>query len=344
MPMNPSLSRRVLLSSLGLSATAVALTACGTTDPARTGATAPTAPTSGGSATSGPAAGPVQAIDGTGRTVTLDKAAIKPATLEWGQTEMVVTLGVQPVAVSDPKGYAAWVSSAPLKGTPVDVGLRTEPSVESVAKAEPDLLVGVTGSIPDGAMAQMTKIAPALVQSGGNGKDQQGAVKANFEAIAALVGKQDVAAAVLKDLDGTITASKAKLAAAGKNGAKYVFAYANVQGNQVSFRMHGASSQPGAYAAALGLTEAWGGKVDDVWGIGDADLEALTKLPADTHFLYWKNSLGDPLKTLNANPLWSKLAFVKAGNVHAAADKIWVYGGPASMKQWVDDVTGILAG
>lgn len=336
MPTIAPITRRTLLTTLGLGTAGIALAGCGTTDPA----TDPAAT----AASTAAATGPVTVTDGTGEQVTLPAAAVAPAGLEWGQTEMLVTLGVQPVAVADIDGYNAWVSSAPLTDSPTDVGLRQEPSVESVAGAAPDVLIGVIGSIPEGAQEQMAQIAPVLLQSGGNAADQKGELEANFRAIAAAVGRDEEAEAVLADLDQTIAEAKGRLETAGKGGANYVFAYPYVQGNQVSFRMHGATSEPGAYAALLGLTEAWGGTVDESWGLGDADLEALTDLPDDTHFLYWANETEDPIPTLEANPLWTALPFVQAGNVYAAADKVWVYGGPASMKQWVTQVADIIAG
>ena len=145
-----SVSRRALM---GLALAAPVLAACGTTEAARTAA-----PT--GSATSG---GSIRLTDSRGVTVTLAQPATKVVTLEWGPTEDVLALGVTPVAVADPTNFTAWNSAVTLPAGTPDVGLRTEPSLESIAKAEPDLILGVTGSIPEAAIAQVEKIAPVFL-------------------------------------------------------------------------------------------------------------------------------------------------------------------------------------
>lgn len=318
--------RRALLSAL---ATLPVLAACGTTDAART----PSAPTTVG------AANEITVTDGRGKTVTLAAPAKRVATLEWGQTEDVVTLGVQPVAVADPKGYSTWATTAKLTGSPVDVGLRTEPSLESVAKAEPDLILGVVGSIPEAALAQAEQIAPVVLLTGADAARPVEHMRANLATIATLIGAQAAATSAVAALDAKIAAAANSLA-----GKKYVFTYINATANTVDFRMHGDGSLVGAIAKQLGLTNAWTGTADPAYGIGSLDLEGFTTLPADLSILYWGNSgVDDPVKgVLTANPLWSNLDAVKSGRVHRVADGTWVYGGPASMTKWVDELVAAL--
>ena len=317
---------------LALSAAALAspLVGCGTTEDAVQPASA-AAPSAG--------AGAITVTDGRGKEVTLAQPATRVVTLEWVNTEDLVTLGVQPVGAADLSGYRAWVSSAPVTGTPVDVGLRGEPSLESVAEARPDLILGISDSIPESAMAQMEKIAPVVVLPGADASRPAELLQQNFATTAKLVGKDAEAATILGDLEARIGAARGRVEAAGKAGAPYVFSYLYQAGNQVALRMHGSGSQPGHFAEQLGLKNAWSDAGDKQWGISDADIEALTKLPADTEFLYWGNAESDPVTTtLPKNAVWKGLGFVQQDAVAKAADKIWVYGGPASMMQWVDDV------
>nr|BFE86991.1 hypothetical protein GCM10020093_095920 [Planobispora longispora] len=44
--------------------------------------------------------------DDRGKQITLDRPAAKVVALEWGEAEMVVSLGVMPVGVADVKGTA----------------------------------------------------------------------------------------------------------------------------------------------------------------------------------------------------------------------------------------------
>ena len=64
--------------------------------------------------------------------------------LEWTYAEDLLALGIQPVGVADVAGYEAWVNVEPELGDDVvDVGTRQEPSLESIAALEPDLIIGV---------------------------------------------------------------------------------------------------------------------------------------------------------------------------------------------------------
>ncbi|HEY3340163.1 MAG TPA: iron-siderophore ABC transporter substrate-binding protein [Propionicimonas sp.] len=311
------------------------LSACGTTD---VPAAAPAA--SSASASSGP----ITVTDGRGKSVTLPAPATRVVSLEWNTTEDVITLGVQPTGVADIKGYGSWVTASPITGTPIDVGTRTEPSLESVAEAEPDLIIGIVGSVPESAMEQMEKIAPVVLLTGADAKRPIELMKENFTTTATLLGKEAQATTVLADLDAAIAAGKQKIAAAGKAGTPFSLSYIYAEGNSFSLRMHGPGSFAIAVASQLGLTPAWTEAGDEGWGLSTLDIEGLTKLPAGTEFGYWGNAdTKDPLADLAGNKLWQSLDFVKNDRVHKMGVGIWIYGGPASAKQWISDVTGAVA-
>ncbi|MBO1032189.1 iron-siderophore ABC transporter substrate-binding protein [Tessaracoccus sp. SD287] len=328
-----SLTRRALFgATAGLSATA-ALTACGTTEAAQPNSSATTPAATGG-------AGPITITDSRGKTITLARPASRVVTLEWGPTEDLLTLGVPPVGVADTKGFGSWVSSHELSGDTIDVGLRTEPSLDSIARANPDLILGVTGSVPDTALAQAEKIAPVVLLTGANAKDPLGQVKQNFLDTAALLGQGESAATIWADFQNHLTGSAAKLTHVTN---PYVFSYVNVQGSNVDVRMHSDRSVPGAIAKQLGLTNAYTEPGDDAWGIGSLDLEGLTTLDPSLTFLNWANGSTDTTTQLANNAVWNNLQFVKDGKVKAAANGIWVYGGPASLTQWVDELVTLLS-
>lgn len=328
---------RVSLAPALLTVAALALSGCGTTDPATSAE---------GSATASLPAetGPITVTDGRGEEVTLDAPATRVVALEWSNVEDTVTLGVDPVGVADPEGYASWVSAAPLTGDPIDVGTRTEPSVESVAAADPDLILGIVGSIPDGAMEQMEQIAPVVLLNGADASRPLDLMRENFTTTATLLGKQEQAESVLADLDAEIAAGRAAVDAAGNDGRPFSFSYIYQEGNGFSLRMHGPGSQPMALATELGLTPAWAEEGDPEWGLSTLDLEGLTELPDTTLFTYWGNEgTEDPMLALSGNALWESLPFVEAGAVDEAANGIWVYGGPASSIQWVQQVAALAA-
>ncbi|MCK0118567.1 iron-siderophore ABC transporter substrate-binding protein [Isoptericola sp. S6320L] len=328
---------RALVAALAVGLT---LTACGTTDEA---ADAP----SEADAAETVEAQPVTVTDARGQEVTLpDGPAERVVALEWNQAEMVTTLGVDLVGMSDPAGYESWVGTgAPLRTEPEDVGVRQEPSIEAVADLEPDLIIGASGSVPEEAMEQMERIAPVVVMGSADVADPLGAVRDEFTTVATLLGKETQAEEVLAELDQTLTDNAEKIDAAGLAGAPVVLTSPYAEGANLTIRMHGPRTAVQTVAAEMGLAAAWEDPGDDAFGLSYTDLEGLTELSEDTRFLYWGND-GDEQDVVEAemagNPLWDGLPFVEDGQVHRAAVGIWAYGGPASMIAWSDDLVQTL--
>lgn len=200
------------LAAGALLAAVTLLAACGTTEPAASQTTVSEAPES--------SSGPLTFTDGRGEEVTLpDGPATRVVVLEWSQAEAVVSLGVEPVGLADVAGYTSWVgTAAPLTNEPTDVGVRREPSIETIATLEPDLILGSVGSIPDSAMEQMERIAPIALMTGANGDDPLGLMRSEFTTIATALGQEDNAEKILATYDDTIAANAQKLADAGLEG------------------------------------------------------------------------------------------------------------------------------
>lgn len=307
----------------------LSMTACGTTDEA-----ADEQSTSGGE--------PITVTDARGKEVTIQGPATRVVTLEWQQTEDVLALGVEPAGIADIKGFEAWDTAVEVSGDPVDVGLRAEPSAESIGKADPDLILGVEESIPEEALAQIEQIAPVVLLKSADANAPIEQVRENFQTTATLLGKTDEAKQILAELDETLADAKEQIAAA--DHAPYIFTYVYGEGNQVSFRIHATRSIPGAIAEQIGLQNAFTGPGDDAWGLETYDLEAMTTLPADTHLLYWADPESDPVQDLLAtNPVWTGLPFVQAGKTTEFGHGIWMYGGPRSLQQLAEAYVKVFA-
>lgn len=312
-----------LLAYLGLGLSVTLLSACGTTqvEESETG-------TSSG--------GPVSVTDGAGETFELDSPASRVVTLEWDVTEMAASVGVDPVGVADVEGFANWDSAVELPEGTEDVGLRQEPSLESIGRLAPDLIIGVEGSVPEDAMSDMQEIAPVLILTSADAADPIGQMRSNMETVSTVLGKEDVGQEVWQEYETAVEDAGAAIEEAGRAGTPVALAYAAIEGNTATFRMHGPGSLPIAIATEAGLGAAWTDEGDPAWGLSSADVEGLTALPEDTEFLWWQNTPTEesPLTTLEQNQVWNDLGFVQAGNVQPAANQIWIYGGPKSAAQW----------
>ncbi|MCT1828857.1 ABC transporter substrate-binding protein [Brevibacterium luteolum] len=321
------------LRTLGLAAliSTLALTGCGTTD----------APAGDPTAATGD---PVSITDARGTPVFLDAPAQKVVTLEWSVTEYAVSLGVDPVGVADPKGYGVWSARVPLSGDPVDVGMRTEPSIDAIADLAPDLILADTSSIPEEAMKQMERIAPVAVFNSATADGLFDLVKKNQHDVATLLGKEAEADELDADFDAALQKAKESVEEAGKTGDPMVFAYPYNEANSMTFRLHGPGSASSEVGRAIGLTDASTEQGDEAYGLTTTDVEGLRTLPDDTHFLYWVDAdEGDPMETLKKNAVWTGLPFVTADRVAPAGTGIWLYGGTTSLGAFADEVAGIVA-
>lgn len=335
------LSRRALLALLPATA-ASTLAACGTTDPAADDSTAGEPAAGGASDAGGGGGNPIQLTDGAGETVELPAPSERAVALEWSSIDDALSVGGTLVGASDPAGYAEWASALPLPDGITDVGLRTEPSIETIAGLEPDLILGITESIPDGALEQMREIAPTLLLTGADATRPLELMRENHLTTGQAFGTQDQAQDNLDEFDAEVEAATEALAPAAAH--PYVFVYPFVDGSQVTFRVHGTRSLPGAVGEVAGLTNAYTEPGDDAWGLGTLDLEGMTTLPEDTRILYWGETASDPVEqSLSTNDVWNQLPAVQQGNVHRVAESVWVYGGPASQVQWLHELVRVLA-
>ncbi|WP_116952269.1 ABC transporter substrate-binding protein [Jiangella endophytica] len=327
----------------GLSVAFVLLaTACGTTedasdDPTDAGSTSDST-SSDDSGDAGDAGGPITVTDARGVEVTLDQPAVRVAGTEWNSIENLVSLGVMPVGVSDIQGYNTWVSGAPLDDTVTDIGTRGEPSMDTLATLDVDLVV-VTDALIEGAIEQIEATTPVVVIPGGDSQDNINQMFANLDLIAELTGTEDRAQGLRDQFDEKIEDGKAAVEEAGATGDQVAFADGWADAGTVSIRPYAEGSLVSDVFAEIGLENPWGLEGDPAYGLAQADVEGLTALPADTRFWYMANATdgGDPFAdVLAGNAIWDSLPFVQSGNVARFPDSLWMFGGPTSMMQFVD--------
>ncbi|NLU78878.1 iron-siderophore ABC transporter substrate-binding protein [Micromonospora sp. HNM0581] len=317
---------RTRVTALMAAATAVLLAACGTTENTTEAAVATSAAT-----------GPVTVTDSRGKEVKLDAPASKVVGLEWGEVEMLVSLGVMPVGVADPKGYATWVSAASLDSDVKDVGTRGEPSIDSIVALQPDLVV-MEDDRGANVITQLEKYVPVLVTKGSDAADNLGRMRADLNMIATAVGKTAEAEKLLADFDAAIADGRKKIADAGAAGKPFAIADGWQEGSTVSIRMFGEGALVSQIGIELGLTNGWTGETDPAWGLGQTDVEGLTVLKSpDLHFFYNASDGTDVFADgLSSNAIWQSLPFVQQGNLHRMPDGVWTFGGPLSGKQYID--------
>ena len=319
---------------------AVALAACGQTTAAETESAAPEP---AGSCEGVPTATePVSLTDAYGRKVELDKPAERVAVLEWQQTEDLLTLCVNPVGVADVEGYRTWVSAEDLPEDTTDVGTRGEPNLEALLGTNPDLIVVEAYTKDDEILKQLGKYdVPVLATKGADAADPIGQMKATFSLIAEATGREERAEEVLGEFDAQLDAAKAAVGEAA--GTEFVYFDGWIDGANVAIRPFGQGSLMGELAEELGLANAWAGEVDPAYGLGQTDIEGMTKV-GDATFFYTGTT--DPAGDVNAelakNKVWNSIPAVAEGRAHAFPEGIWTFGGPKSAGQVLDAYVDLL--
>lgn len=319
--------RRLMMTAAAATAAALALTACGTTEPAADADEAK------------PAGEGITLTDASGKKVELDGPAKKVVGTEWHEVELLISLGVDPVGVADVKGYKTWDQAVPLKNEPKDIGTRGEPSMDTIAALSPDLIVAST-DLPPAAVKQLRKVAPVLEVRSADASDPIGQMTKNLDLLAEATGTGERAEELKDAFDAKVTEGKKALAQAGLGGAEVAFADGYDISNQVSVRPFTSGSLIGAVNERLGLKNAWTVKGDKDYGLGTTDVEGLTELGDDVRFAYIGND-EDKSSTpwtdaLAKDKVWTSLPFVKKGNVHRLPDGIWMFGGQESMGAYID--------
>ena len=256
--------------------------------------------------------------------------------LEWALVEDLLAVGVKPVGVADVKGYNTWVSSEPLDPKTKDVGLRQEVSIDAVAELDPDLILGDSTNTCGKTLSQFEKIADVLCFKGTDPKDQFGYMQDQFTAIATAVGKEEEAKKALDALDAKIADGKKKIAAAGLAGKEFAGAHGWTDKGAPLIRMFGHNSLGSEIAERMGMKNGWKGKTDE-WGLTTTDVEGMTKL-GDVHFFYIAPEDNIFKTTLPKNRIWRNLEFVKKKQVYEIDGGTWLFGGPTSCGQFVDEI------
>ena len=95
-----------------------------------------------------------------GRAADAPPDIARVAALEWLPIELLLALGVTPLAVADVHNYNLWVAEPKLPATVVDVGQRTEPNLELLQQLQPSLVLLSQGYGPTPRKIQ--PIAPTM--------------------------------------------------------------------------------------------------------------------------------------------------------------------------------------
>lgn len=339
------MQRRLFAAVLAVLALFVSACGGGEDTTADSAATEPPA-TETATATQTAEGGPVS-IEGVNGPVELDAPAEDVVALEWTYAEDLLAVGLEPVGVADVAGYRDWVDVEPALGESVtDVGTRQEPSLESIAALEPDLIIGVQFR-HEAILDQLADIAPTVLfnpyPTTEEGLTQFEEMTQTFTTIAEAVGEADQAQSVLDRMQATFDEVGSELSATNLDTDRFALAQGFTAEDAPTIRMFTSNAMAVEILEELGLENAWPGELE-TYGFNTVDVEPLTRI-GDANFLYVAQE-EDNIFTgaLADNPVWQDLEFVQADHVYPLGGDTWLFGGPLSAEVLARDVASVLTG
>ena len=214
-------------------------------------------------------------------------------------------------------------------------GCAASPASTRSPRCSPDLILA-TDELPDTRGHADGGVRAGGVREGRRREGQPSAtMRRNLEFVARATGKEAEAAALLADVRRHSSPTARRSSPRRRRASSFVFTDAYVEGSQVSIRPFAKGSLISDVTEQLGLTNAWTEPGDEVYGLGETDVEGLTAVGGTDHFLYIANAAdgGDPFADeLADNAVWKSLPVVQEGRVERMPDGIWMFGGPTSMR------------
>ncbi|KQQ04284.1 iron ABC transporter substrate-binding protein [Rathayibacter sp. Leaf185] len=264
-----------------------------------------------------------------GSTV-LETAPVRIAVVSTGQLDALLSLDVVPVAATraETSGLVPEYLADRIDDPSAiaDIGERTEPDVEAVAQADPDLILinSVRGA---DLYASLSAIAPTVVTLG-NGVNW----KSDFLLLADALGREGDAQAVLDGLHADADAFAATLPAEAPT-----VSFLQSTGDRT--RIMGVPSFTGGLAEDLGLARPESQRFDDT----SQEISAEQLELADADWIFYAGQ-GDGLSLIEDATLWPTLSAVAAGTIEEVElDPFFMNAGPIAARLVLDTVARAVA-
>ncbi|WP_342488603.1 iron-siderophore ABC transporter substrate-binding protein [Cytobacillus sp. FSL W7-1323] len=263
----------------------------------------------------------------------------KVVALEWSVAEELLAVGVQPAAVADVEGFNKWVTiDAKLDDSVVDIGLRTEPNIEEIAKLEPDVIIGM--EYQEQFKADLENIAPVVIFDSSTEeaqKDLYAYMLHTLKQTGKLVGKEQEADEAVAHLEEKMAEAKENISAAQLKTNEFVFTQAYSANQAPTFRLFTENSTVSHTLEGIGLTNKIQDQDPQPSGFIATNVEGVSKYE-EAIFLHTVQK-DDPLfNNLEGNKAWNSLYFVENDLMYDVGAGVWTFGSVLSMETLVDHV------
>lgn len=269
-----------------------------------------------------------------------DQVPTKVVALEWSIVEELLALDVQPVGVADIEGFNKWVTiDAQLDDSVAEVGLRTEPNIEEIAKLEPDVIIGMKGH--QGEMKEeLEKIAPVVMYDGTTEEaieDLYADMLKTFNETAMLVGKEKEAEEQIAHLEARMAEAAENIESADLSTKDFVFTQAFSVNQAPTFRLFTPNSTVSHVLEGVGLSNKIQDQDAQSSGFVESNVEGVSNYE-EALFIHTVQA-DDPLfDNLAANKAWNGLHFVEEDAMYDVGAGVWTFGSVLSMETLIEHV------
>ncbi|WP_036327520.1 iron-siderophore ABC transporter substrate-binding protein [Microbacterium sp. B19] len=268
-------------------------------------------------------------------TTDIPAAPQRIAVVSTGQLDAVLTLGHVPVAATRAENSGlvpqylrdAFAADAAQLDAMADIGSRTEPDLEAIAQAAPDLIL-INSTRGTEVYDALSAIAPTVVTKG-NGVNW----KSDFLLIADALGQEGAARANLDALQADSAAFAATLPAEAPT-----VSFLQSTGDRT--RIMGVPSFAGGLAEDLGLARPESQRFDET----SQDISAEQIDLADADHVFYAGT-GQGVQFIETAALWSTLTAVADGRTTAVDFDPWfMNAGPAAARLVQDEIVRAIDG
>ncbi len=252
--------------------------------------------------------------------------------LDWGLAETLVAMGVAPLGIGEPAGYAARVVTPPLPAGIVDVGLRVMPNLDLLQQLAPDLILAPPWIGPIAAM--LGRIAETVTVTIFDGRHSPlAAARAAAFDLGERLGRREAGHALVARSEAAFDAAASRLASRPRSlfGASLI--------DTAHVAIYGPTSLFGATLTRLGMTNAWTGGTNAL-GMSITTVEALARDPAAS--LVCIGPLPQGVEGLAARPIWRDLPAVVARRV-VVMPPVWFFGTLPSASRFAGSLAELLS-
>lgn len=253
--------------------------------------------------------------------------------LEWLPVELLLALGVTPMAAADTENYRQWVQTPSLPPGIIDVGLRTEPNLELLTQLQPSLILYSEGYGP--SPDKLARIAPGMAFSfnAGDGKPLSNGRRSLLR-LADQLDLHERAVNHLHHFDAFMAQMRQRFVARRQRPVLLM----SLLDNRHAI-VFGKGSLFLETMQQLGLQNAWQGETN-FWGSAVIGIERLAAI-SDADVICFEHGNSIMMQQVTTTALWQSLPFVRQQRFRQVP-AVWYYGATLSAMQLCRELERVL--